>query len=95
MIFTDENTALIDTPGMWEFGLPEMEPEELSKYFYEFETNERKCKFFPCTHDHEPDCEIKARVDSGEISEGRYISYLNILESLRYNKNNKYKTFLK
>jgi ribosome biogenesis GTPase len=95
MIFTDEHTALIDTPGMREFGLPEMEPEELSNYFYEFETNERKCKFFPCTHDHEPGCEIKARVDLGEISEGRYISYLNILESLRYNKNNKYRTSLR
>jgi len=90
MIFTDAHTALIDTPGMREFGLPEMEPEDLSKYFYEFKTNERKCKFFPCSHDHEPECEIKDRVELSEISTGRYISYLNILESLRYNKSNRY-----
>jgi len=78
----DENTSFIDTPGVREFGLMDIEPEELEKFFNEFR-EAGDCRFSPCSHDHEPGCRVKELVDEGEISEGRYVSYLNILNSLR------------
>lgn len=74
---------VVDTPGIREFGVRDMEPEELSGYFVEFREHLGECHFQPCTHDHEPGCAVKAAMDDGEISPERYLSYLNILESLR------------
>ncbi|MCX8123049.1 MAG: ribosome small subunit-dependent GTPase A [Spirochaetes bacterium] len=83
MIIADENTRIIDTPGLREFGIMDIEPHLVSKYFYEFEQYSHKCGFKPCTHDHEPECEVKRLVTKGVIFEERYISYLNILYSLK------------
>ena len=79
----NENTSIIDTPGMREFGLSDIEPEELALYFSEFRKYSGDCNFNPCTHDHEPKCEVKKRVEKGDINEERYISYLNMLYSLK------------
>jgi ribosome biogenesis GTPase len=78
-----DGTEIIDTPGVREFGLMDIEPNELSDYFYEFPEYNRKCTYSPCSHDHEPGCSVKKAVEDGKISEERYISYLNILESIR------------
>ena len=83
MIIIDETTRIIDTPGLREFGIMDIEPHVLGKYFYEFDNYAHKCSFKPCTHDHEPDCEIKRLVQKGIIFEERYISYRNILYSLK------------
>lgn len=83
LIAMDLNTELVDTPGVREFGLMDIEPHMLGKYFYEFNQYSHNCTFSPCTHDHEPGCEIKRMVEDGEIYEGRYTSYINILYSIK------------
>ena len=83
MIVVDGENRIIDTPGMREFGLMDIEPHTLGNYFVEFRKYSSKCAFNPCTHDHEPDCEVRRQVDRGRIHAERYVSYLNILESLK------------
>lgn len=75
--------AIVDTPGLREFGLLDIETHMLEEYFPEFRQSSPECEYKPCTHDHEPNCAVKRDVDEGIISEGRYISYLNILYSLK------------
>ncbi len=72
-----------DTPGIREYGIWDMEPEELSGYFVEMLPYLDDCKFSPCTHDHEPECAVKEAVENDEIAPERYLSYLNVLASLR------------
>lgn len=74
---------VVDTPGIREFGLWDMQPEELSGYFVEFRPHLGRCRFQPCTHDHEPDCAVREAVEAGTITPERYRSYLNMLDSLR------------
>jgi len=83
MVRYDDGTELIDTPGVREFGLMDIQPHILGRYFHEFGEIGRKCLFSPCSHDHEPNCEVKRLVDEGIISEGRYISYINILTTVK------------
>ena len=73
----------MDTPGIREFGLVDLEPDELAYYFVEFRPYLGECHFPNCVHDHEPGCMVQAAVEAGEISEGRYYSYLSLLDSLR------------
>lgn len=73
---------IIDTPGMREFGLVEVEKSELSGYFPEMRQRLNDCQFNNCIHLNEPGCAIKQAVVDGEIDEDRYVSYYNILESL-------------
>lgn len=77
------DTFVIDTPGIREIGLWDLEPAELYGYFREMLEPSRQCRFPNCLHDHEPGCGVKAAVKEGAISEERYSSYLNMLESLR------------
>lgn len=74
---------LIDTPGIREFGLVDIEPGELSYYFPEMIEPSRECQFNDCIHTHEPKCGVKAAYERGEIYEKRYQSYQRILESLQ------------
>jgi ribosome biogenesis GTPase len=83
MIIVEDHTRIIDTPGLREFGIMDIEPHLVSTYFYEFEKYAARCAFKPCTHDHEPDCEVKRLVEQGVIYQERYISYINILYSLK------------
>jgi ribosome biogenesis GTPase len=83
LIEIGEGTSLIDTPGMREFGLLDIKPENLCLYFPDMLEYNRLCRFAPCTHDHEPGCRVKEAVESGEISSGRYESYTNILYSIK------------
>ena len=71
---------VIDTPGIRSFGLLELEKEEIALYFPEMRALAPECRFAPCTHTHEPECAVKAAVDSGAISPERYASYLGMLE---------------
>lgn len=71
---------IIDTPGIRGFGLVDLEPEEISKYFPEMLRVMDDCRFMPCTHTHEPGCAVKAALEEGEISAERYSSYLGMLE---------------
>lgn len=71
---------IIDTPGIRSFGLTDLEPEEIGKYFPEMLYVSQDCRFTPCTHTHEPGCAVKAALEKGEISAERYSSYLGMLE---------------
>lgn len=73
---------VIDTPGVKEFGMVNMEKEEISHYFPEIFSESTRCKFGNCIHINEPKCAVKAAVENGDIAESRYSNYLSILESL-------------
>ena len=77
---------IIDTPGMKEFGLIDLDRQELSGYFPEMRERLNNCQFNNCLHINEPGCAIKEAVVNGEISEDRYVSYYNILESIKEEK---------
>ena len=79
----ESGTYIIDTPGVREFGLMDIEPHFLGDYFHEFKGYIGECGYNPCTHDHEPHCEVKKQVEMGNIFAGRYDSYLNILYSIK------------
>lgn len=72
---------IIDTPGIRELGVSEMDPHELARSFPGFFPGELfTCRYNDCLHLNEPGCDVLARVESGEIPEARYQSYLRILE---------------
>ena len=71
---------IIDTPGVKGFGLIDIDDKELWHYFPEMISRAGECRFFNCTHTHEPHCAVVAAVESGEISYSRYESYLKILD---------------
>lgn len=73
---------IIDTPGMREFAMMDIEPHELSHYFREMKELLNNCRFNNCMHIEEPGCAIKAAVEENKISAERYISYLNILGTI-------------
>ena len=73
---------IIDTPGMREFGLVDLPRQELSHYYPEMREILAHCQFNNCLHINEPDCAIKKAVIEGLIHEDRYVSYVNILDSI-------------
>jgi ribosome biogenesis GTPase len=73
---------LADTPGLRELGLWDIHPDDTAFYFHDFDAFFPKCKFTSCTHRHEPDCAVKKAVEEELIDPERYISYLQIVESL-------------
>ena len=75
-------TYLIDTPGIREFGLWDLDRDSLRDYFPEFADPVELCRFTDCTHVHEPDCEVKERVERGEINAARYDTYVRLWEDL-------------
>ncbi|MFO7583574.1 MAG: ribosome small subunit-dependent GTPase A [Anaerolineales bacterium] len=71
--------AVLDTPGIREFGLWDVDTAELALFFPEMRPWVGKCKFgLGCQHDQEPGCEIRLAVGRGEISPYRYQSYLKL-----------------
>lgn len=80
MFTLNSKTFIIDTPGIKELGLVEMDPEEISDYFPEMRELQPLCKFHNCTHVHEPGCAVKEAVAKGEIASFRYNNYLSMLE---------------
>ena len=74
--------AIIDTPGMREFGMVDISKQELSHYFPEMRKRLGNCQFNNCLHINEPGCAVKDAVVSGDITEDRYVSYYGILESI-------------
>lgn len=73
-----DQTFVIDTPGIKELGLIDIEQEELSDYFPEMRAISQDCKFRNCTHTNEPKCAVKEAVEDGNIAESRYKSYLSM-----------------
>lgn len=73
---------IIDTPGIRELGLVDIPKQELSHYFPEMRALINDCQFNNCMHSEEPNCAVKKAVLENKISEDRYISYRNILDSI-------------
>ena len=71
---------IIDTPGVKGFGLIDIDDKELWHYFPEMISRAGECKFFNCTHTHEPHCAVMEAVKREEIAFSRYERYLKILE---------------
>jgi len=77
-----DDTYLIDTPGIREFGLWNLTTETLRDYFPEFAEPGEYCRFNDCTHLHEPGCAVKERAAEGELSRARYEAYVRLSEDL-------------
>ena len=71
---------IIDTPGIKEFALYDMEKETLAQRFPEMRALMLECRFNNCTHLHEPDCAIKNAVEQGIIADWRYENYCNMMD---------------
>ncbi len=81
----DFGGRVIDTPGVREFGLVDIDREELAQYFPEMRGMMHQCQFNNCQHLNEPGCAVKAAVQQGTVSAERYASYLTIRDSIREN----------
>jgi ribosome biogenesis GTPase len=75
--------SIIDTPGMREFGLVDLELEEVSHYFPEMRKYIGQCQFNDCMHINEPGCAVKEAVAAGNIHINRFESYLSLVASMQ------------
>ncbi len=64
----EQHTALIDSPGFQEFGLNHIDPAQLAAYMPDLKPHVARCKFYNCTHLHEPGCGVIAAVSPDETS---------------------------
>jgi ribosome biogenesis GTPase len=71
---------IIDTPGIKEFALFDMEKETLAQRFPEMRAVMHDCRFNNCTHTHEPHCAVKEAVKQHAIADWRYENYLNMMD---------------
>ena len=76
------STALIDSPGFQEFGLRQIDGQQLPRLMPDIREHATACKFYNCTHLHEPGCGVRVALDKGTISESRYRIYTEILGEL-------------
>lgn len=79
MFELEEGGFLIDTPGIKEFGILDIEDQELSHYFVEMRKYLGQCKYNNCKHINEPGCIVLERLEEGYIHPYRYDSYVNML----------------
>lgn len=80
---------VIDSPGVREFGLWHLEPEQIFNGFVEFQQYLGACKYRDCKHDNDPGCAIREAVIKGEIAQTRFENYHRILESMSQVKTRK------
>jgi len=80
---TARTSALIDSPGFQEFGLGHIPAGELAALMPDIGRHASECRFYNCTHEHEPGCGVLAALARGEIAESRYRIYGEILAELR------------
>lgn len=78
----DEDSSIIDTPGIRSLDVSNLNPIEIQNYFKEFSNIKEKCKYKNCLHYQEPTtaCTIKQAVENNTINKNRYQSYLRILK---------------
>jgi len=82
LIKLNNDGYIADTPGIRELGLVNIEPYELSLFYPELAEYREDCRFYNCTHSHEPGCGVVKAFEQDLIHPERYNSYLNILQSL-------------
>ena len=80
------STALIDSPGFQEFGLHHIEPMQLAQLMPDFKVHAQGCKFYNCTHLHEPGCGVISELKTGagpiNIGANRYRLYSELFTEL-------------
>ena len=74
---------IIDSPGIKEFGMIDMDNDHIGHYFPEIFKTSKECKFNNCSHMNEPHCAVKNAVECDEIAESRYNTYLSIVSELQ------------
>ncbi len=77
LYYIDKNSSVIDSPGLDNFGINQIDKDQLSKCFIEFRPYISLCKFRNCLHINEPECAVLDALNKGIIDIGRYKSYLN------------------
>ncbi|MFC1490570.1 ribosome small subunit-dependent GTPase A [Candidatus Latescibacterota bacterium] len=83
LLFLENGGMLIDTPGMREIGLLD-DANEIDGTFPEIAELSEECRFRDCSHTDEPGCAVLAAVESGEIDQKRYESYLTLMKEAEY-----------
>lgn len=83
LIFIEENTYIMDTPGFSSLYIDDLEKEELKDYFPEFMEYQDGCKFQGCMHVNEPKCMVKNALQEGKISQIRYNNYVEMFNELK------------
>lgn len=83
LVYVTDSTYIMDTPGFSSLYLPEMEKEELGKYYCEFASFEPFCRFQGCSHMSEPDCGVKQALEQERISSVRYENYRQLYTELK------------
>ncbi|WP_134089651.1 ribosome small subunit-dependent GTPase A [Olivibacter sp. XZL3] len=78
MLQLEKGGYIIDTPGIQEFGVIDIEKQELSHFFPEMRALMHQCRFNNCRHINEPGCAVLEALEEGEIEASRYESYLSI-----------------
>jgi ribosome biogenesis GTPase / thiamine phosphate phosphatase len=74
--------ALLDSPGFQEFGLMHIAPQRLAELMPDLRAHLGQCRFYNCTHRHEPGCGVRAAADRGEISPNRMRLYEGLWDEL-------------
>lgn len=78
----ERHTGLIDSPGFQEFGLRQISAQELPRLMPDLDDASKLCRFYNCTHLHEPGCGVRAAVERGDITEPRYRIYTELFAEL-------------
>ncbi len=76
----DGATRIIDTPGIKEFGIEDLEAYEVSMFFPDIKEFAADCRFNTCSHVHEPGCAVIQALENAQIDPDRYKSYLSIIQ---------------
>lgn len=82
-MFEENGIRIVDTPGIKEFGLVDVEEANLASYFPEFQKEASECRFHNCRHIQEPNCAVSEAVAEDRISESRYLAYITMTEELK------------
>lgn len=86
LIYVEEDTYIMDTPGFSSLYINEIETDELKEYYIEFKEFDNNCRFIGCNHINEPDCAIKDALNDEKISDIRYKNYILLYEELKAQK---------
>ncbi|NLL72208.1 MAG: ribosome small subunit-dependent GTPase A [Clostridiales bacterium] len=83
LIYIENDTYVMDTPGFSSLYINELEKEELKNYFIEFNDYDDNCRFIGCVHLNEPGCAVKEALQQGKISSIRYDNYKAFYNELK------------
>ncbi len=78
----ERSSALIDSPGFQDFGLRQLQAAELARWMPDVRAHADACRFYNCSHLHEPGCGVRAALERGQISASRYRIYQQLYAEL-------------